>query len=553
MDERRRALPFVLAGALAGAAAADVLIGLNPDLLAPLAALRALAVLAALGAAVFSPLALLRKRPATGAATALLGLLLALAAALVEVQREATYAFVPSGGRRVLVAATLALAAGAVILVLTAWRHAPAGPLAVVLVLLLLAPLAGRRAPGRPALASPEPPPRTERRSLLVIGIEGASWDLLTAFASEGALPTFARLLREGAAGPLESLSPYDRAALWTSAATGKRPAKHGVVATFRRETISGTFRVLPVVPGLGRLVPPFGTWVREDGARRRSLTFWEILVARGHESAVLNWPCSAPARDGLILWATDRFFAGDTSDAAARPAAAAERARLFRVSPERLDRLLVRALAPEGLPDGPARREPLAAAARDLSVAGASLGALPAGPNNVAVLVLSGLASPARLFGGAGDARYWGLAAPEGAEIRARALKAYYRFLDDTLADVLEREGRDRTVCLFAPVGWGPPSAAEAAVRFLRGRAPEAGPGASRDGFVLLAGAGVRPGVRLTSAGVLDLAPTLLVLAGEPLARDMDGRVLAEAFDERFAESASVPVVPTFEPGGPQ
>ncbi len=553
MDERRRALPFVLAGALAGAAAADVLIGLNPDLLAPLAVLRALAVLVALGAAVFSPLALLRKRPATGAATSLLGLFLALAAALVEVQREATYAFVPSGGRRVLVAATLALAAGALILVLTAWRRAPAGPLAVVLALLLLAPLAGRRAPGRPALASPEPLPRTARRSLLVIGIEGASWDLLTAFASEGALPTFARLLREGAAGPLASLTPYDRAALWTSAATGKRPAKHGVVAAFRREAISGTFRVLPVVPGLGRLVPPFGTWVREDGARRRSLTFWEILVARGHESAVLNWPCSAPARDGLILWATDRFFAGDTSADAARPAAAAERARLFSVSPERLDRLLVRALTPEGLPDGPARREPLAAAARDLSVAGASLGALPAGPNNVAVLVLSGLAAPARLFGGAGDARYWGLAAPEGAEIRARALKAYYRFLDDTLADVLEREGRDRTVCLFAPVGWGPPSGAEAVVRFLRGRAPEAGPDASRDGFVLLAGAGVRPGVRLTSAGVLDLAPTLLVLAGEPLARDMDGRVLAEAFDERFAESASVPVVPTFEPGGPQ
>ena len=69
----------------------------------------------------------------------------------------------------------------------------------------------------------------------------------------------------------------------------------------------------------------------------------------------------------------------------------------------------------------------------------------------------------------------------------------------------------------------------------------------------MLLAGAGVRTGVRLTSAGVLDLAPTLLVLAGEPLARDMDGRVLAEAFDERFTESASVPLVTTFEPGGPQ
>jgi hypothetical protein len=424
---------------------------------------------------------------------------------------------------------------------------------AAALALVLLAPLAGRRAPGRPALATPEALPRAARRSLLVIGIEGASWDLLTAFASEGSLPTVARLLREGAAGPLASLSPYDRAALWTSAATGKKPFKHGVVAAFRREALSGTFRFLPVVPGLGRLVPPFGRWVREDGRRRRSLTFWEILVARGHESAVLNWPASSPAKEGAVLWASDHFFAGDSSPDAARPAEAARRARLFSVSPEGLDRPLARALVPEGLPPGPERREPLAAAARDLSVVGAALGALPAGPNNVAALVLSGLATPARLFGGAGDARYWGLAPQDGAEARALALKAYYRFLDETVADVVEREGRDRTICLFAPVGWGPPPPAEAVVRFLLGRAPESGPDASRDGFVLLAGAGVRRGVRLTSADVLDLAPTLLVLAGEPLARDMDGRLLAEAFDERFAESASVPVVTTFEPAGPQ
>ena len=264
------------------------------------------------------------------------------------------------------------------------------------------------------------------------------------------------------------------------------------------------------------------------------------------------NWPASAPARDGPVLWASDRFFAGDESTDVARPVEAARVARLFRVPPESLDRPLARSLAPDDIPED-ARREVLAAAARDLSVVGASLGALPAGPNNAAALVLSGLATPARLFGGAGDARYWGLAPAGGVEAKARALKAYYRFLDDTLADVLQREGQDRTICLFAPVGWGPPATAEAVVRFVRGRPPAAGPDASRDGFVLLAGHGVRSGVRLTSAGVLDLAPTLLVLAGEPLARDLDGRLLAEAFDERFAESSSVPLVTTFEAGGPQ
>ena len=157
-------------------------------------------------------------------------------------------------------------------------------------------------------------------------------------------------------------------------------------------------------------------------------------------------------------------------------------------------------------------------------------------------------------LSGAAENSRYWGFSFPEKeAEARAAALRAYYRFLDDLLGEILEREGRERMICLFAPVGWGPPPTVEAISLFLRGQRPVASPDAARDGFVLFAGAGVRSGVRLTSANVLDLAPTLLVLAGEPLARDMDGRVLAEVFDEQFTESASVPIVSTFEASGPQ
>jgi hypothetical protein len=289
-----------------------------------------------------------------------------------------------------------------------------------------------------------------------------------------------------------------------------------------------------------------------DAAAARRSLTFWEILASRGHEAAVLGWPASLPAREGLVLWASDVFFDGDAGGNSALPAEAAARARLFRVSPDGLDRPLARALVPDGLAAGAARRAPLRGAARDLTVTGAALAALPGGPRNVSAVVLSGLAEVSGLFGSAGDARYWGLAVPE-AEARAAALRAYYRFLDDLLGEILEREGRDRTICLFAPVGWGPPPTLEAVSRFLRGRTPAASPDAARDGFVLLSGAGVRSGVRLTSASVLDLAPTLLVLAGEPVARDMDGRVLAEAFDERFTESASVPIVSTFEPAGPQ
>jgi len=553
MSEGRPAYHLPLAGALLGLAAGDLLLGLNPELLGAFSAARLLLVAAAAGAVVASPLALWpRARRASRAGAALAGGLLAAYGALVEFQRQALHDFVPAGARRVLVATAMAALLSAAILGVRAMRGGPsARTLSIPLVLFLLPPFAGRRAPERPSPEASPAPQRPPRRNLLVVGFEGASWSLLTTYASEGVMPVVERLLREGAAGPLAALAPYDRAALWTTAATGKRPLKHGVVSSRRWETPGGILRLLPVLPGSPI---PGGGRSLAGASSRRSLTFWEILAARGHEAAVLGWPASSPAREGLVLWASDAFFDGDAGADTALPAAAAARARLFQVPPEAVDRPLALSLVPHGLAAGEARLDPLRGAARDLTVAGAALAALPGGPLNVSALVLSGLVEAGALSGAAENARYWGLSFPEKeAEARAAALRAYYRFLDDLLGEILEREGRERTICLFAPVGWGPPPTLEAITLFLRGRRPVASPDAARDGFVLFAGAGVRSGVRLTSANVLDLAPTLLVLAGEPLARDMDGRVLAEVFDERFTESASVPIVSTFEASGPQ
>ena len=49
-------------------------------------------------------------------------------------------------------------------------------------------------------------------------------------------------------------------------------------------------------------------------------------------------------------------------------------------------------------------------------------------------------------------------------------------------------------------------------------------------DGVVILAGAGVRPGIHLEDAQITDVTPTVLHLLGEPLPEDLDGRVLKEA-----------------------
>jgi len=534
MSEPIRPFHPLLAGAAVGAAWADLLLGLNPNLLTPARALTLIALCTAGGAAVALPWRLVHRRgERPGRSGALVfGLAAALFALFAEAQRLIYLAFVAGEARRVLgatavVAGLWAATAFASALRPRARRRAAAPVPALFLGLFLLVPLLGGRSRPLAALATPPSLPAAATRSLLVVGLEGVSWELVTAGASEGALPTFAELLKRGAAGPLETLGSFDRPALWTTAATGKRPLKHGVVSGEEQRTPAGALLVRPLVPGSAfRIGLPFVP-LRPAALESRSLAFWEILGRRGHETAALGWPAASRTETE-------------------------ERLETFRVEPARLDRPLVRTLTPEGLSTEMAMRTTLAGAARDLSVVGAALGTVPQGLSNVLVLVLSGAEKVARPFGAAGDPRYWGLPVPD-AEARARALKAYYRFLDDLLHDLVEREGRDRTICVFAPASFGPPPPLDAVAAFLRAEPPRAGPEAGADGFLILHGAGIREGVRLTSAHVLDLAPTLLVLSGEPMARDIDGRVLAEAFDERFSGRTSIPIVTTFEPEGPQ
>lgn len=556
----RRSHPALL-GAIAGVAFGNVLLALNPHLLAPLPVFRLLAGGGLAVALLFAPFGFFVKEPGVpsrgfwGASA----LLLVLLGGFAEVQRQACYSYLGNGTRRVLVGVVLA-GAISVLGVLCAARTRPRGRLAAAFLLGPLAlfsavPLLGQRRPDPSPLAAPQAIPRTATRSLLVVGIEGVSWELLSRAVSEGTLPVFARLLEEGAGGPLGTLTPPDRWALWTTAASGKFPRKHGVVSAGGLGTPLGVLRLLPRFPGFGGPIPvPFARPLPGSGPRRRSLAFWEILAERRHEAAVLGWPSAEPPREGLVLWATEAFFAGGAAEGSALPAEAAARARLLLLGPENLDRPLSRALEPGALPEADRRRAAAAeGAARDLGIVGATLAAVPTGPGSVSALVLSGLAGPARVWGPAAEPRRYLGTPSRAAETEEKALLAYYRFLDDTLGDLLEREGRDRTLCIFSPSGFGPAPPLAALVDLLRGRAPAASPDAGDDGFLVLWGSGIRSNVRLTSADVVDLAPTLLALAGEPIARDMDGRVLAEAFDERFTQGTSIPVVTTFEPEGPQ
>ena len=76
------------------------------------------------------------------------------------------------------------------------------------------------------------------RTRVFLIGIDGASWDILRKLASENKIPNLRKLMERGASGYLDSINwrkKVDKGyglfspIIWSSIATGKLPSKHGV------------------------------------------------------------------------------------------------------------------------------------------------------------------------------------------------------------------------------------------------------------------------------------------------------------------------------------
>jgi arylsulfatase A-like enzyme len=71
-------------------------------------------------------------------------------------------------------------------------------------------------------------------------------------------------------------------------------------------------------------------------------------------------------------------------------------------------------------------------------------------------------------------------------------------------------------------------------------------------DGIVILHGNKVNAGAVIEGRNLLDVAPTLLTLAGLPVARDMDGQVMLEAIDKEFLRVHPVTFVDSYESDQP-
>jgi len=110
-----------------------------------------------------------------------------------------------------------------------------------------------------------------------------------------------------------------------------------------------------------------------------------------------------------------------------------------------------------------------------------------------------------------------------------------------------LARDYPDHLVVVVSPSGPTPPQLPATAYFIARDVILNEDPGAD-DGFVLMTGGGTTHRENPASAYVVDVVPTVLFAAGLPVSRDMDGRVLTDAFDDELLRRNPLSMIQTYE-----
>ncbi len=126
---------------------------------------------------------------------------------------------------------------------------------------------------------------RGDRPRVLVIGLDGATFDVIDPLLEEGVLPNLAALIDRGSSATLQTIFPVMSPPAWTSAVTGVNPGKHNIFDFFH---LSKT--------GPGALLT--------SSLDRRAHPLWKVLNDEGYKTGVMNIPMTFPPDkvDGFFI-----------------------------------------------------------------------------------------------------------------------------------------------------------------------------------------------------------------------------------------------------------
>ncbi len=127
--------------------------------------------------------------------------------------------------------------------------------------------------------------PDSPRKKTLIIGLDGATFDIIKPLAKEGKLPTFKKIMEEGSFGELQSTIPAATLPAWPSFMTGVNPGKHGVFDFMGRKGQEYYGKIM-------------------TSSDIKAKTIWHILSEAGKKCIAINIPATYPPYkiNGLMI-----------------------------------------------------------------------------------------------------------------------------------------------------------------------------------------------------------------------------------------------------------
>ena len=125
--------------------------------------------------------------------------------------------------------------------------------------------------------------------TVLVIGLDGATFDLIEPWVSSGKLPALGGLLETGVRATLFSTHQSNSAQAWSSFITGKNAGKHGIYDFI--SPVLGSYDVRFVSAGL-----------------REGKSLWRLLSEAGRKVGIVNVPITYPPEkvEGFLISGLD-------------------------------------------------------------------------------------------------------------------------------------------------------------------------------------------------------------------------------------------------------
>jgi len=383
---------------------------------------------------------------------------------------------------------------------------------------------------------------------VLLIGIDGAEWDLINPLIEKGQLPNLASLKESGAYGDLQSLELMLSPIIWTSIATGKSPEKHGITW------------FLVDSKKAGQRIPVTST-------TRKCKALWNILSEEDKSVGVVGWWATYPAEDVNGFIVSDHVayhtfgVSGRTIKATfgkTHPRPLYEEVRDKIPDPAtvpyetvkryiHIDEHTYNGSADEGqklnLMNPISHFRQIYATAEGYRKIGTDLYKKHS-PDLMAVY-FEGVDSSEHLFMHCMSPKLDWTQEQEYARYMD-VVTEMYKKADEIVGEFLEIADENTTIIVVSDHGFETgaeriqrKSGVEVATAHLQHKS---------EGVVILSGPPIRKNEEIFGSSVLDVAPTILYLLGLPVAEDMDGLIIEDAIDRDYFEKYPPEYIETYE-----